>query len=150
MFLVNFQEEYILRKLMIITKNKMILIIVRGLPGSGKSTFAQLLGTKAICTADDYHTHKGVYNWLPENVGKAHDWCQRKCRRFMKVRVDRIVVANTSTTERELKPYIDLARQFGYTVYSVIVENRHGGQNIHNVPEETLAKMAGRFTIKLI
>jgi tRNA uridine 5-carbamoylmethylation protein Kti12 len=130
--------------------NEMILIIVRGLPGSGKSTFAELLGTKAICTADDYHTHKGVYNWTPEKVKDAHQWCQRKCRRFMKARVERIVVANTSTQEWELAPYYDMARRAGYTVYSVITENRHNGQNIHNVPEETLEKMASRFSVKLI
>lgn len=127
----------------------MILIIVRGLPGSGKSTFANLLGTKAICTADDYHTHKGVYNWTPEKVKDAHAWCQRKARRFMKARVERIVVANTSTQEWELAPYYDMARKAGYKVFSVIVENRHNGQNIHNVPEETLEKMANRFEIKL-
>lgn len=127
----------------------MILIIVRGVPGSGKSSFAELLGTKAICTADDYHVRDGEYNWTPERIGAAHDWCQRKCRRFMKKRISPVVVANTSTTERELKPYYDLARQFGYKVYSVIVENRHDGQNIHGVPEKTLEKMVNRFDIKL-
>jgi hypothetical protein len=92
----------------------------------------------------------GVYNWMPERIGAAHDWCQRKCAKFMKRRAERIVVANTSTTERELKPYYDLARNFGYTVYSVIVENRHNGQNIHDVPDQTLEKMVNRFDIKLI
>jgi len=32
----------------------------------------------------------------------------------------------------------------------VIVENRHGGENEHDVPEETLKKMLDRFSIKLI
>lgn len=127
----------------------MILIIIRGIPGSGKSTFAQLLDTKAICTADDYHVRDGKYVWKGENIGKAHDWCQRKCRRFMKKRADRIVIANTSTTARELQPYYDLARQHGYTVYSVIVENRHNGENIHDVPEATLEKMKARFDVQL-
>jgi predicted kinase len=127
----------------------MKLILVRGIPGSGKSTFAELLNTKAICTADDYYMHGGEYRWIPEDIGKAHEWCQRKCRRFMKKRIDRIVVANTSTTQRELKPYYDLARQHGYTVYCVIVENRHEGVNIHEVPEAVLDKMRNRFDVKL-
>lgn len=117
--------------------------------GSGKTSFANLLGTKAICCADDYVTRNGVYKWSPETIGKSHEWCQRKCRRFMKKQVERIVVANTSTTERELKPYQDLARQFGYRIFSIIVENRHGGVNTHGVPETTLDKMCERFNIKL-
>jgi predicted kinase len=122
-----------------------ILIILRGLPGSGKSSFAELLGTKAICCADDYVTRNGIYNWKPETIGASHDWSQRKCRRFMKAQVERIVVANTSTSARELKPYMDLARQFGYKVFSVVVENRHGGVNVHNVPDATLEKMKERL-----
>ncbi len=126
-----------------------LIIIVRGIPGSGKSSFAELLGSKAICCADDYFTHKGIYVWKAEKVGKAHDWCQRKCRRFMKKQAERIVIANTSTTERELQPYMDLARQFGYKVFSVIVENRHGNSNVHSVPSPTLDKMRERFDVKL-
>ena len=61
-----------------------------------------------------------------------------------------IVVSNTSTTEKEMQPYLDLAREFGYTVVSLIVENRHGNSNVHNVPQETLKKMQDRFEVKLI
>lgn len=108
-----------------------------------------MLGTRAICTADDYLVRNGEYKWSPETVGKSHDWCQRKCMRFMKKQIDRIVVANTSTTNRELKPYYDLAKKFNYKVFSVIVENRASTQSIHNVPEETIIKMKNKFQISL-
>jgi predicted kinase len=125
------------------------LIIVRGIPGSGKTTFAKMIG-RAICCADDWHTDReGNYNWKPENVGKAHDWCKRKCRRFMKKNINPVLVVNTSTTEKELAPYIAMAKYYGYKYFSVIVENRHGGVNEHGVPEQTLDKMTDRFEIKL-
>ena len=50
---------------------KRILIIVRGLPGSGKSTFAELLGD-IICTTDDFHMKDGKYCWTAEKAGAAH------------------------------------------------------------------------------
>jgi predicted kinase len=126
-----------------------VIVIVRGVPGSGKTTFAELIG-RAICTADDYFTDShGNYSWTPDNVGKAHSWCQRKCERFLKKSITPVIVANTSTTERELRPYYDLARRYGYKVFSVIVENRANTKNIHNVPDETIQKMKDRFQISL-
>ena len=130
---------------------KKYLIIVRGIPGSGKNTFAtQLAPDSNICTADDFHMKDGIYDWKPRNVKKAHEWCQSKAESLMKRGSTPVVIANTSTTLKELQPYYDLAKRYGYQVFSVIVENRHGGVNVHDVPEETLQKMLERFDIKLI
>ena len=125
------------------------LIIVRGLAGSGKSTFANLL-EGYICTADDYHMKDGKYEWKLENNARAHFECQHKCENLMKLSVYKIVIANTLSTEREMKPYYDMAQKYGYKVFSVIVENRHNGVNVHNVPSEAIQKMKERFSIKLI
>jgi hypothetical protein len=63
--------------------------------------------------------------------------------------VMKIVVSNTFTQEWEMKPYYQMAERYGYRVHSVIVENRHGGVNEHNVPEEKLLQMKNRFEVKL-
>jgi hypothetical protein len=34
-------------------------------------------------------------------------------------------------------------------VFTIIVENRHGGKNVHGVPDDILEKMKGRFEISL-
>ena len=127
-----------------------ILILVRGLPGCGKSTFAELLADrKYICTADDYFMKEGKYIWNKLDIGTAHRVCQIKCKELMQIKTPRIVVANTSTTKKELKSYYDLAIAYGYKVFSVIVENRLNTVNVHNVPEETIINMKKRFDISL-
>lgn len=113
-----------------------------GIP-SGKADSAP------VCTADDYHMVDGEYKWNPKKVGFAHKLCQEKCEKAMIANEPRIIVANTSTTEKEMQPYIDMAEKYDYMVISLIVENRHGGKNSHGVPEETLEKMENRFSIKL-
>jgi hypothetical protein len=62
-----------------------------------------------------------------------------------------VVVSNTLTSEKELKPYIELAEKYGYQIVSLIVENRHGNKSIHDVPDETLERMEVRLkgSIKL-
>jgi hypothetical protein len=48
-----------------------------------------------------------------------------------------------------MEQYYKMAESWGYRVYSIIVENRHGGVNEHGVPEEKLEQMKSRFEIKL-
>jgi len=91
----------------------------------------------------------GKYEWKGENVKASHEWCRKRAENLMKGGASPIVIANTSTTEKEFKPYVDMAEEFGYAVFSIIVENRHGGINTHDVPEETLEKMKSRFEIQL-
>ena len=125
------------------------LIILRGLPSSGKTSFAQLIEPRAICSADDYHYQDGVYNWKPERVKASHEWCNRKCRRYMQLSLPKIVIANTNTTQGEMNPYEEMANEYGYRVYHIIVEKRHQNKNSHGVPEETIEKMRDRFNIQL-
>jgi hypothetical protein len=60
-----------------------------------------------------------------------------------------IVVSNTFTQEWEMEPYVEMAKEWGYTVFTIVVENRHGGKNVHGVPDDKLEIMRNRFEIKL-
>lgn len=125
------------------------LIILRGVPGCGKSTVAESLvfgvTTSAICTADDYFMVEGEYKFDSTKLGQAHDACKSKCEKAMSLGVERVIVANTNTAEKEINPYIKLAEQYGYMVFSLVVENRHGGKNEHGVPDESLGRMEERL-----
>jgi predicted kinase len=130
-----------------------VLILLRGLPGSGKSTFANMMwGEYNICEADQYFYIDGEYKFDASKLKEAHQWCQDKVRKLMNQSdfYSEIVVANTSTTEKEMQPYLDLAKEFEYHVVSLVVENRHGNSSVHGVPQETLKKMQDRFEIKLV
>ncbi|AZF89733.1 hypothetical protein QE332_gp122 [Pseudomonas phage vB_PaeM_LCK69] len=134
-----------------------IMYIIRGLPGSGKSSLAEILYNKtwesgrqaSICEADDYQMEFGKYVWKAERVVESHKKCMDKARWSMEIGLDAVIVSNTSTREREVAPYIDMAEEFGYTVISLIVENRHGNKSVHDVPESTMEAMRNRFSVKL-
>jgi hypothetical protein len=68
----------------------------------------------------------------------------------MKYEHSPIVVSNTFTQEWEMNDYYKMAEELGYMVFSLIVENRHGGKNIHGVPDDKLEIMKNRFEVKLI
>jgi len=127
-----------------------ILYIVRGIPGSGKSTFAKTLGG-IHWEADMFFTDPftGEYNFDPSKIKSAHEWCQLNVKENMMESEDKIIVSNTFTQEWEMQPYFDMAKEYGYKVFSVIVENRHDGINLHNVPEDKIEIMRDRFEIKL-
>ena len=129
------------------------LFLLRGLPGSGKTTLAKMLvGDKDYChkEADMYFMDgDGNYNFNPSKLGNAHIWCRDEIEFTMKYEHSPVVVSNTFTQEWEMDSYYDLAKKYGYRVHSLIVENRHGGVNEHGVPEENLEQMKNRFEIKL-
>jgi predicted kinase len=126
-----------------------MLYLVRGLPGSGKSTFAKTLGGIHI-EADQYFVDvEGNYNFDGSKIKLAHEWCQDMVYMDMLKEIPKIVVSNTFTQEWEIEPYFELAKKYGYKVFSIIVENRHEGTNVHGVPEEKIEQMKNRFKIKL-
>jgi NEDD4-binding protein 2 len=124
------------------------LILVRGISGAGKSTFAKLLGGKHI-EADMFFMKDGKYQFDFTKLKDAHRWCNTIVGGWMSDGEERIVVSNTFTQEWEMKDYYDWAKDFDYKVFSIIVENRHGGINEHGVPEDKLKLMKNRFEVKL-
>lgn len=133
----------------------MILYILRGLPGSGKSTLARELmrlyesENPQWFEADMWHMVDGTYQWKADRVSFAHEQCQSHVKKAMELHHGVIIVSNTFTREWEMEPYINMCREHGYTYYSLIVENRHGNENIHNVPKANINKMRERFEIQL-
>jgi predicted kinase len=126
-----------------------ILYIVRGIPGSGKSTFAKTLGGQHYEADMFFIDENGDYNFDVTKIKDAHQWCQGMVKGDMILEYPKIVVSNTSTQEWEMEPYFTLAKEYGYTVFTIVVENRHGGVNQHGVPEDKLQIMKDRFQVKL-
>jgi predicted kinase len=129
------------------------LYIVRGLPGSGKTTFAKTLGGVHF-EADQYFMVDGEYKFDVTKLKNAHSWCQTQVSNAMLLNYTAninnvIVVSNTFTQEWEMTPYVEMANEWGYTVFVIIVENRHGGKNVHGVPDDKLEIMKNRFEVKL-
>ena len=126
--------------------------------GAGKSFLSKnlqgLVGKKdcTICSSDDYfYDDKGNYNFNPELLYQNHNKCKLKFFNALGARVPLVIVANTNTKAQDFNYYIEKAKQFGYIVHSLIVENREGTVNSHSVPEETLKKQenAIRENLKL-
>ena len=133
------------------------LFLLRGLPGSGKSTLAKsLVGHDfLICEADQYFMQDGEYKFDATKLKDAHEYCRSRVEIYMKDSLlneqfyRQIAVSNTFTQKWEMDAYYQLAEKYGYRVYSLIVENRHGGVNEHGVPADKLEQMKNRFEIKL-
>jgi len=132
------------------------LILLRGLPGSGKSTLAKIIlqlrstDEPEVLSADDFFEDKeGDYNFDSSKLKEAHNYCQFRCSERMRQQKARIVVANTFTQEWEMDEYFKMAERYNYRVHTVVVENRHGNENVHGVPEDKLQQMKNRFQIKL-
>jgi len=129
------------------------LYLLRGIPGSGKSTIAKLLvGDKDYChkEADMYFVDRdGDYKFEPSKIKDAHAWCKEEIEFVMRYDHSPVVVSNTFTQEWEMEDYYKLAEKYGYRVHSLIVEKRHDGVNEHGVPDEKIQQMKDRFQIKL-
>lgn len=133
------------------------LILMRGLPGSGKSTKARELAGEVgqIFSTDDFFSITGKYIFNGNDLGKAHAWNQRRSLAAMKAGIPTVVIDNTNTTIREIRsylPHIELARQLGYTVRIVEPETSWRFDvkelvelNTHNVPEKAIHKMLRRY-----
>ena len=153
---------------------KPTLILLRGLPGSGKSSTASFI-TKLINTlfifipdgmlpkwavdklqlcacfeADHYfYDDEDNYNFDPARLKDAHATCQEETAGALRNGTPLVIVSNTTTAEWEVETYEKIAAENNATFISLIVENRHDGVSQHGGPEHTLLAMEKRFSVKL-
>jgi predicted kinase len=129
------------------------LILLRGLPGSGKTTLAGILsdgGKYPMFCVDDYFTDEfGHYEFRFQENHLAYAQCEEGVRNAMQQSAEKIIVHNTFTIEWELEAYFKLAHEHGYRVHVATIENRHGSKNMHEIPDEHLQKMRDKYKIIL-
>lgn len=116
------------------------LVLIRGLPGSGKSTMAKVLAQVGYehYEADMFFERDGVYAFDAARIREAHEWCRSRVTAALS-RGARVVVANTFTRRIEMAPY------FAMTSNIRVVEALGRWGSIHNVPEDKLQAMAARW-----
>lgn len=117
-------------------KNEIVLI--RGLPGSGKTTMAKKMAGYQHFEADIFLEVDGIYKYDSTKVKGAHDSCVDAAKFALKQGLN-VVVSNTFTKIWELQRYIDL----GYPYR--IIEAQGTWENIHSVPASAIQQMAQRW-----
>jgi len=127
------------------------IILVRGLSGSGKTTLSNLLSKgDNVYSADDYFMKDGEYKFDATKLSNAHKQCQQNVEDAMKSGIEKIFVANTFVKPWEMESYFKLASKYDYTIFTIIVENRHGNKNVHGVNDTILQRQFKNFDIKLL
>lgn len=111
--------------------------IVRGLPGSGKSTYAKSLGCFHV-EADMYHQRDGEYQFDRDNITYAHTWCLKMAKEAIMEGID-VVISNTFVTNEQMLPYAESAHKFDCILNVVECKVNYG--SIHGVPVEVLDRM---------
>lgn len=112
------------------------LVLIRGLPGSGKTTKAMGYlndGYKHI-EADQFFLVNGEYRFDASKLPEAHAWCLDQTRRALG-EGEFVCVANVFATVEDMKPYSDLGVDYQ------VVEANYPGQSVHKVPKDKLRAM---------
>jgi len=131
----------------------MDIIILRGTASCGKTTFANLLkslddSVEIVC-ADDFFYKEGRYVFDASQLSTAHKTCREKFKELVDRRAKTIIVANTNTKEWEFADYKNYGRENGYQITFLVLENRHGNTNSHNVPPETIKRQKENLILSL-
>ncbi|KAF1443984.1 NEDD4-binding protein 2, partial [Spheniscus demersus] len=133
-----------------------VLVLLRGVPGSGKSYLARTLLEDnpggVILSTDDYFYKHGQYHYDPDCLGEAHDWNRKRAKEAFEMRISPIIIDNTNIQAWEMKPYVTLAQQFKYKVmfrepdtWWKFKPKELERRNIHGVSKEKIKRMLERY-----
>lgn len=130
------------------------VVILRGIPGSGKSTYAaKEYPDYQVCSADHYFTHNGVYTFDAKLLPFSHRSCLDKFLGLLQSNCSGIVVDNTNVHAHEISPYLRLADVFLYDVEIVRLYCDPASafnRNVHGVPFKTVLDMTRRMDAEVL
>lgn len=146
------------------------LVIVRGLPGSGKTTFARAYmkdrveGPAVLLAVDDYFIDSlGRYIFEPDRLRGAHTYCQERTFDVL-AEGKTAIVHNTFTRKSEFEPYLRMLNRGGgkrmdseeprvnasvvvFNLYDAgLTDQELAARNAHGVRVNTIANMRSRYT----
>jgi predicted kinase len=122
------------------------LVIIRGLPGSGKTTIAKKEFPNHFHTEADQwfiDPQTGEYRFDPTKLNGAHRGCQAATFKALQSGHD-VVVTNTFTQNWEFDSYFDICDELEIEDI-LVIEMKTQYQNIHGVPEEKMEVMRRRW-----
>ncbi|KAM9294795.1 NEDD4-binding protein 2 [Morus bassanus] len=133
-----------------------VLVLLRGVPGSGKSYLARTLIEDnpggIILSTDDYFYKHGQYHYDPNCLGEAHDWNRKRAKEAFEMGISPIIIDNTNIQAWEMKPYVTLAQQFKYKVvfrepdtWWKFKPKELERRNIHGVSKEKIKRMLEQY-----
>jgi len=128
------------------------VVIMRGLPGCGKTTTARnLLANQKgiICSADDFFVNdKGVYVFDQRYLKQAHKACKVKFWNSLD-NYDLIIVDNTNTQHWEYAWYQEAATVANYEIEIMPMAFRSIEEmtrdNKHGAPKDAIIRMKERW-----
>jgi len=119
------------------------IVLIRGVPGSGKTTKAKAeYPSHILCEADQYFERKGDYKFDRSKLKQAHNHCFEKMQCAIAEGHD-VVIANTFTRVWEMQKYIDFASKHGLPLE--VVEATGQYENAHGVPPDVVQRMRERY-----
>jgi len=119
-----------------------VLIILRGWPGSGKSTYAKQKARElnaVICSIDDYFINRhGEYVYKPNEVPFAHAYCIRQFLNAVSLNKN-IIVDNINMHARQYSIYYNIGLAYHYQIKIKTLNGHY--ESIHDIPEAIIEKM---------
>lgn len=121
------------------------LLLVRGHPGSGKSTVAQefvKFGYKHFENDSFFVNADGVYTFDIAFHQEAKDSCVRNATQAL-LAGDSVVVSNTFTKLAEMDSLVSFAKELGIAFR--VIEMNNTFDNLHNVPVSVMNEKKANF-----